>query len=94
MQYRRALTRDQSVGSPTALLIILVDTSIATISGNAKAMTFRKPAGPSDIDSAIIGRMKDARIPTNHTAAFVAMSFCLSAFVIVQAFRGRAGVTS
>ena len=68
------------------MLMILVETSSAMKRGDAKAMTLKKPAGPSDIDSATIGRMNDKRMPTTHTAAFVAMSFFFSALVILRSF--------
>ncbi len=58
-----------------------------------KSDDFQKTTGPSDNDSAIIGGTKDARMPATHTAAFLAMSFFLSAFVMVQAFPRRVPVT-
>lgn len=69
----------------------LLETSIAVINGKAKQMTFRNLAGPSDRDSATSGKMNDARIAADHTAAFVAMSVFFSARVILMLLYGRLG---
>lgn len=56
-------------------MIIIDEIAIPRMSGIAKHITWRNLAGPDDNDSAMKGKMNDARIAIAQTAAFIPMSF-------------------
>jgi hypothetical protein len=58
------------------------ENAIPAMSGNAKHITSRNFAGPDDRDSAMNGKMNDARIAIAQTPALVAISLFFSDDVI------------
>lgn len=66
------------------LLITMDETNIPAINGMAKHNTCRNFAEPLENDSAINGRMNDANMAIDHTAAFVPMSFFFCADVMIR----------
>ena len=67
---------------PIDLLITTVETVMPIMSGKAKHMTWRNLADPDEIDSAMNGKMNDARIAIDQIAALVPSSFFFSEDVI------------
>ena len=74
-------------------LIKLQEMGIATSIGKTCAMATRKFAGPSVMDSAILGRANDANAANARTAAFVATSFFRASLFIRAPFLSVAIVT-
>ena len=68
--------------SPIDLLITTDDIAIPTKSGIAKQITWRNLAEPADMESAMNGKMNDARIAIDQIAALVPISFFFSEDVI------------
>ena len=66
-----------------ALLISAVETSSPNNNGPVCTIILRNPAGPSAIDAATIGRMKESNVAPAQMAAFAAISFFFADGVIV-----------